>query len=209
MARQQCRRNAPLDRHDPGRSGDAVQHARAGRDADRAGRPATARADCDETAPLPVVDVAARDRPCAGGLRDASISKASGAARSRCRASGATMFPQGVPGVPQGVPPDLVQGYQPPPETAAGGRRARRSPSPRAASPRRRARLRRRVRPRRERARQQQQQAAASRRRRRRNSRLAAWPRRRRPAPPQPLAVADRPGPIRLARDGAPARVEP
>lgn len=26
------------------------------------------------------------------------------------------VFPQGVPGVQQGVPPDLVQGYQPPPE---------------------------------------------------------------------------------------------
>src|SRR5947209_1929191 len=26
------------------------------------------------------------------------------------------VFPEGVPGVPQGVPPDLVKGYQPPPE---------------------------------------------------------------------------------------------
>jgi len=26
------------------------------------------------------------------------------------------MFPEGVPGVPHGVPPDLQQGYQPPPE---------------------------------------------------------------------------------------------
>src|SRR5260221_8621850 len=26
------------------------------------------------------------------------------------------MFPSGVPGVPQGVPPDLVKGYQPPPD---------------------------------------------------------------------------------------------
>ena len=26
------------------------------------------------------------------------------------------MFPAGVPGVPQGVPPDMVKGYQPPPE---------------------------------------------------------------------------------------------
>ena len=26
------------------------------------------------------------------------------------------MFPQGVPGVPQGVPPDMVKGYQPPAE---------------------------------------------------------------------------------------------
>ena len=26
------------------------------------------------------------------------------------------MFPEGVPGVPQGVPPDMVKGYQPPPE---------------------------------------------------------------------------------------------
>ena len=27
-----------------------------------------------------------------------------------------TVFPEGVPGVPQGVPPELVKGYQPPPE---------------------------------------------------------------------------------------------
>ena len=26
------------------------------------------------------------------------------------------VFPSGVPGVPQGVPPDMVKGYQPPPE---------------------------------------------------------------------------------------------
>src|SRR5205809_3929124 len=26
------------------------------------------------------------------------------------------VFPQGVPGVPQGVPPDMVKGYQPPAE---------------------------------------------------------------------------------------------
>jgi outer membrane biosynthesis protein TonB len=28
------------------------------------------------------------------------------------------VFPEGVPGVPQGVPPELVQGYQAPPEPA-------------------------------------------------------------------------------------------
>jgi hypothetical protein len=28
------------------------------------------------------------------------------------------VFPQGVPGVPQGVPPDLVKGNQPPPDAA-------------------------------------------------------------------------------------------
>ncbi len=26
------------------------------------------------------------------------------------------VFPEGVPGVPQGVPPEMVQGYQPPPD---------------------------------------------------------------------------------------------
>jgi hypothetical protein len=26
------------------------------------------------------------------------------------------VFPEGVPGVPQGVPPEMVKGYQPPPE---------------------------------------------------------------------------------------------
>src|SRR3989442_10727058 len=29
------------------------------------------------------------------------------------------VFPEGVPGVPQGVPPELVKGYQATPETAA------------------------------------------------------------------------------------------
>lgn len=29
------------------------------------------------------------------------------------------VFPEGVPGVPQGVPPELVKGYQPQPDTAA------------------------------------------------------------------------------------------
>ena len=29
------------------------------------------------------------------------------------------LFPQGVPGAEQGVPPDLVKGYQPPPEAPA------------------------------------------------------------------------------------------
>lgn len=31
------------------------------------------------------------------------------------------VFPEGVPGVTNGVPPDLVKGYQPPPEQAAAG----------------------------------------------------------------------------------------
>jgi hypothetical protein len=31
------------------------------------------------------------------------------------------VFPEGVPGVSQGVPPDLVKGYQPPPRGSAGG----------------------------------------------------------------------------------------
>ena len=39
-----------------------------------------------------------------------------GAARSRCAASGAPCFRHGVPGVPQGVPPEMVKGYQPPAE---------------------------------------------------------------------------------------------
>ena len=36
--------------------------------------------------------------------------------RSRCRASAAPCFDSGVPGVPQGVPPEMVKGYQPPAE---------------------------------------------------------------------------------------------
>ena len=37
--------------------------------------------------------------------------------RSRWSAIAAPVFPEGVPGVAQGVPPELVKGYQPPPET--------------------------------------------------------------------------------------------
>ncbi len=57
------------------------------------------------------------------------------------------VFPEGVPGVPQGVPPEMVKGYQPPPEapppvieakqprqkakkTAAAPRRAQKQPPP-------------------------------------------------------------------------------
>src|SRR5215510_3770704 len=43
------------------------------------------------------------------------------------------VFPEGVPGVPQGVPPELVQGYQPPPETPPEVVRAE---PPRRAAPR-------------------------------------------------------------------------
>ena len=32
--------------------------------------------------------------------------------RRRCRASASAVFPEGVPGVPQGVPPELVKGNQ-------------------------------------------------------------------------------------------------
>jgi hypothetical protein len=53
------------------------------------------------------------------------------------------VFPEGVPGVPQGVPPDLVQGYQPPPEPVPEPRvveakpKAKPKPRPKqAASPR-------------------------------------------------------------------------
>src|ERR1051326_7324671 len=56
------------------------------------------------------------------------------------------VFPEGVPGVPQGVPPELVKGYQPAPETAvteptpaAQPRRAgpapTKNPNPAAAAP--------------------------------------------------------------------------
>ena len=42
------------------------------------------------------------------------------------------MFPEGVPGVPQGVPPELVQGYQPPPEPVPEPPRWPRKPKPKA-----------------------------------------------------------------------------
>ena len=51
------------------------------------------------------------------------------------------VFPEGVPGVPQGVPPDMVKGYQPPRRSAAAGdrgkagaSRSRRRPPPRRAA---------------------------------------------------------------------------
>jgi hypothetical protein len=40
------------------------------------------------------------------------------------------VFPEGVPGVPQGVPADLVQGYQPPPEPVPEPRVVEQKPKP-------------------------------------------------------------------------------
>jgi hypothetical protein len=39
-----------------------------------------------------------------------------GSSKPPIRGERRDVFPQGVPGVPQGVPPDMVKGYQPPPE---------------------------------------------------------------------------------------------
>ena len=52
------------------------------------------------------------------------------------------VFPEGVPGVPQGVPPDMVKGYQPPPEApppVVEAKPARPKPKKTAAAPRRQA----------------------------------------------------------------------
>ena len=49
------------------------------------------------------------------------------------------VFPQGVPGVPQGVPPDMVKGYQPPaeaPPPVVEAKPARPKPKKTAAAPR-------------------------------------------------------------------------
>ena len=40
------------------------------------------------------------------------------------------VFPEGVPGVPQGVPADLVKGYQPPPEPVPEPRVVEEKPKP-------------------------------------------------------------------------------
>jgi hypothetical protein len=40
------------------------------------------------------------------------------------------VFPEGVPGVPQGVPAELVQGYQPPPEPVPEPRVVEEKPKP-------------------------------------------------------------------------------
>jgi hypothetical protein len=40
------------------------------------------------------------------------------------------VFPQGVPGVPQGVPPDLVKGNQPPPDATPPPQQAAVTPPP-------------------------------------------------------------------------------
>ena len=52
------------------------------------------------------------------------------------------VFPEGVPGVPQGVPPDMVKGYQPPaeaPPPVIEAKPARPKPKQTAAAPRRQA----------------------------------------------------------------------
>ena len=43
------------------------------------------------------------------------------------------VFPEGVPGVPQGVPRELVQGYQPPPEPVPEPRVVEAKPKPKQA----------------------------------------------------------------------------
>jgi hypothetical protein len=50
------------------------------------------------------------------------------------------VFPEGVPGVPQGVPPEMVKGYQPPaeaPPPVIEAKPARPKPKKTAAAPRR------------------------------------------------------------------------
>jgi len=42
------------------------------------------------------------------------------------------VFPEGTPGVSQGVPPELVKGYQPPPEPATAPKQAATEPEPKA-----------------------------------------------------------------------------
>jgi hypothetical protein len=44
------------------------------------------------------------------------------------------VFPEGTPGVPQGVPPDLVKGYQPPPEGTDDSQQAATPAQPKAKS---------------------------------------------------------------------------
>ena len=39
-----------------------------------------------------------------------------GSSKTPLKGERRAVFPEGVPGVPQGVPPDMVKGYQPPPE---------------------------------------------------------------------------------------------
>jgi hypothetical protein len=39
-----------------------------------------------------------------------------GSSKTPLRGERRAVFPEGVPGVPQGVPPELVKGYQPPPD---------------------------------------------------------------------------------------------
>src|ERR1043165_1540583 len=39
-----------------------------------------------------------------------------GGGKTKLKGDRRDVFPTGVPGVPQGVPPEMVKGYQPPPE---------------------------------------------------------------------------------------------
>ncbi len=101
---------------------------------------------CDDAAPLPVC----RCLLLAAGLALAGCEtfdlESIWSSKKPLPGERRAVFPQGVPGVQQGVPPDLVRGYQPPAGAAAGGRPQPEKPKPAPrASRRRRARLRRRV----------------------------------------------------------------
>jgi hypothetical protein len=107
------------------------------------------------------------------------------------------MFPQGVPGVQQGIPPDLVQGYQPPqepPPVAAAPEKPK--PARRVASPPREAPPPRQAAPRPQRQQQQvqeeppQQQAAPQARTAQPQQSGAAWP-----DPPSRTAQPQQSGP--------------
>ena len=119
------------------------------------------------------------------------------------------MFPQGVPGVQQGVPPDLVQGYQPPPEPPPAAEAEKPKPAPRrVASPPKPAPPPRQAAPRPQRQQQQAQEEPPH---------AALVPRShsnperpgpiRRPAPRSPSSRV-RPGPIPLAPGRPLVRVE-
>lgn len=66
-----------------------------------------------------------------------------GSGKTPLRGERREVFPSGVPGVPQGVPPDMVKGYQPPPEAPPPVVEAKPARQPRqkkaAAAPRRQA----------------------------------------------------------------------
>ena len=131
LARQGHDRDAALVRHDPGRCRDAGRHPRPDPDAAGARRMPTRRAEASDAPPPDRPDcIAARARADARRAAKASIRPDWFNTKKPLPGERKAVFPGGVPGVPQGVPPELVRGLSAAARAAAAAGRPSEKPKP-------------------------------------------------------------------------------